>query len=85
MTVSQCTSTALDTRSEQLVQAALSELMKGRTTIVVAHRLTTIKDADIICVVQDGRIIEKGSHADLVHVPEGHYRSLFRRQHSRTI
>jgi len=57
---------ALDTQSERLVQAALERLQKGRTTIVVAHRLSTIMGADIIHVMQDGKIIETGNHAELL-------------------
>jgi len=57
---------ALDTESERAVQAALEELMKGRTTIVVAHRLSTIENADRIVVLAHGRIVEIGSHRELV-------------------
>jgi len=57
---------ALDAESETLVQTALERLMKGRTTIVIAHRLATILKADRILVMEDGQIIEEGSHADLV-------------------
>ncbi|MCL2469633.1 MAG: ABC transporter ATP-binding protein/permease [Alphaproteobacteria bacterium] len=56
---------ALDTHSEKLIQAALKELMKGRTTFVIAHRLTTILDSDLICVVKDGRIVERGTDEEL--------------------
>ena len=57
---------ALDAESETLVQTALERLMKGRTTIVIAHRLATILKADRILVMEDGQIVEEGSHADLV-------------------
>ena len=57
---------ALDTESEHLVQDALDKLMHGRTTLVIAHRLSTIKGADLICVMQDGRIIERGTHNELI-------------------
>ena len=57
---------ALDTESEHLVQDALDKLMHGRTTLVIAHRLSTIKGADLICVMQEGRIIEQGTHDDLM-------------------
>ncbi len=57
---------ALDTQSERLVQAALERLMEGRTTIVIAHRLSTILRADRIHVVEDGRVVESGSHAELL-------------------
>ena len=56
---------ALDSRSEQKIQAALKNLMRGRTTFVIAHRLATILDADIICVIKDGRIVEKGTDVEL--------------------
>lgn len=57
---------ALDTESERLVQEALERLMKNRTTIVVAHRLSTIVNADLICVMQDGKIVERGTHHELL-------------------
>lgn len=57
---------SLDTESERQVQAALSILMKGRTTLVVAHRLSTIVDADLIYVIENGSVVEQGRHADLV-------------------
>jgi subfamily B ATP-binding cassette protein MsbA len=57
---------ALDTESERLVQAALERLMKGRTTVVVAHRLSTVVNADVIYVVDHGKVLETGSHADLI-------------------
>ena len=56
---------ALDSHSEQQIQAALKKLMHGRTTFVIAHRLATILDADIICVIKNGRIVEKGTDAEL--------------------
>jgi subfamily B ATP-binding cassette protein MsbA len=57
---------ALDTESERQVQAALRRLMKGRTTLVIAHRLSTIVGADLICVMDRGRIVESGKHAQLL-------------------
>ena len=57
---------SLDTESERIVQAALEELMQGRTTICIAHRLSTIQRADVIVVLDNGRIVEKGTHAELV-------------------
>jgi len=57
---------ALDTQSERLVQAALATLMKGRTTFAVAHRLSTIQAADQILVIEDGRIVERGTHSELL-------------------
>ncbi len=57
---------ALDSESERQVQAALAELMRGRTTLVVAHRLSTVADADLIYVIEDGRVLERGSHGELI-------------------
>ena len=66
---------ALDTESERLVQDALEKLMKTRTTVAVAHRLSTIKNADEICVLHEGRIVERGTHDDLI-AKNGYYRKL---------
>ena len=66
---------ALDTESERLVQDALEKLMKTRTTIAVAHRLSTIKHADEICVLHEGKIVERGSHEELIS-KNGYYRKL---------
>ncbi len=67
---------ALDTESERLVQDALNNLMKGRTTLVIAHRLSTVKEADEIIVMQDGSIVEQGNHYDLIEIEESVYRKL---------
>ena len=66
---------ALDSESERLVQEALEHLMKERTTLVVAHRLSTIKHADLICVMHEGRIVERGTHDDL-YALGGYYTKL---------
>ena len=57
---------ALDAQSEQLVQLALDRLMQGRTTLVIAHRLATIRDADAIVVLDRGRVVDQGTHDELV-------------------
>ncbi len=67
---------ALDTESERLVQDALEKLMKNRTTIVIAHRLSTVRNADLICVLNEGRIVERGSHAELLE-KAGVFRKLY--------
>ena len=66
---------ALDSESEKLVQEALEHLMKDRTTLVVAHRLSTIKHADLICVMHEGQIVERGTHDDL-YALNGYYTKL---------
>jgi len=70
---------ALDTESEQLVQEALERLMVGRTTLIIAHRLSTVKNADRIAVLQDGRLIELGKHDELI-AEDGLYARLYRQQ-----
>ncbi|XP_030521402.1 ABC transporter B family member 25-like [Rhodamnia argentea] len=70
---------ALDAESEYLVQDAMDSLMKGRTVLVIAHRLSTVKSADTVAVVSDGQIVERGSHEDLLS-KDGVYTALVRRQ-----
>jgi subfamily B ATP-binding cassette protein MsbA len=72
---------ALDSESERQVQAALDALMRGRTTIVIAHRLSTIEAADRIAVLERGRIVETGRHAELL-AREGVYAKLYRMQYA---
>ncbi|CAJ1972553.1 unnamed protein product [Sphenostylis stenocarpa] len=72
---------ALDTVSERLVQEALDKLMEGRTTILVAHRLSTVRDADSIAVLQNGRVAEMGSHERLMVKPGSIYKQLVSLQH----
>ncbi len=71
---------ALDAESEQAVQAALEELMENRTTLVIAHRLATVKMADQVVVLDHGRVVESGSHAELLERNDGLYRYLHRLQ-----
>jgi ABC-type multidrug transport system fused ATPase/permease subunit len=74
---------ALDTESEKLVQEALENLMKDRTTLVVAHRLSTIRNADLICVLHEGQIVEQGTHTELL-AKNGYYRRLIEMQQANT-
>ena len=67
---------SIDTRTEELVQAGMDALMKGRTTFVIAHRLSTIKNSDCIMVMEQGRIIERGSHDELI-AAKGRYYQLY--------
>jgi subfamily B ATP-binding cassette protein MsbA len=71
---------SLDSESEQMIQAGLNQLMQGRTTFVIAHRLSTIRRADQILVVEEGRIVERGNHAQL-YALGGRYYDLYMRQH----
>jgi len=68
---------SLDSESERAVQDALEKLMEGRTTIVIAHRLSTVQSADQIVVLHQGRIVETGTHEELLLKPEGLYRKLY--------
>lgn len=70
---------SLDSESEALIQEGLAELMRGRTTFVIAHRLSTIRRADQILVVEDGRVVERGTHEELLR-QGGRYRDLYTRQ-----
>ena len=67
---------ALDAESEKVVQDALDKVMVNRTTIVVAHRLCTIKNADLIAVIKNGVVVEEGRHETLINIQEGFYASL---------
>ncbi len=67
---------ALDTESERLVQDAIIKLMQNRTSVVIAHRLSTILHADLIVVMDEGRIVETGTHAELMEKPDGFYKKL---------
>jgi subfamily B ATP-binding cassette protein MsbA len=67
---------SLDTESESFIQESLGELLQGRTTLVIAHRLSTIQRADLILVIEDGRVVERGRHGDLMAL-EGRYHRLY--------
>jgi ABC-type multidrug transport system fused ATPase/permease subunit len=69
----------IDTRTEKIIQEALATLLQGRTSVVIAHRLSTIRTADRILAVRDGRIVESGTHAELIKQDEL-YADLYRRQ-----
>ena len=74
---------SIDTRTEIKIQKAFNEMMKGRTCFVVAHRLSTIKESDIILVMKDGNIIEQGSHDELIR-KGGFYNTLYNSQFAAT-
>ena len=76
---------ALDAESEKSVQEALDRVMVGRTTVVVAHRLSTIRNADVIAVVQGGKIVETGNHEELMSNPTSVYASLVQLQEAATL
>jgi ABC-type multidrug transport system fused ATPase/permease subunit len=69
----------LDTESEQLIQAAMGTLLAGRTTFVIAHRLSTIRRADLILLMEEGRVVERGTHEELMR-QRGIYYGMVRRQ-----
>jgi ABC-type multidrug transport system fused ATPase/permease subunit len=71
---------SLDAESERVVQDALNNLMEGRTSIIIAHRLATIRDVDRIYVLQGGHIIEQGTHDELSAIESGAYSSLAKLQ-----
>ncbi|MDE0461944.1 MAG: ABC transporter ATP-binding protein, partial [Caldilineaceae bacterium] len=73
---------SVDTRTEQRIQAALNDLLKGRTSFVIAHRLSTIRSADQVLVLQDGEIIERGTHEGLL-AQRGFYYELYMNQFRR--
>ena len=67
---------SLDTESEMLIQKSLNQLLRGRTTFVIAHRLSTIQRADMILVIEDGEIVERGKHDELI-ARKGRYHQLY--------
>jgi ATP-binding cassette subfamily B protein len=75
---------SIDTLTEKAIQDAIATVIKGRTSFVIAHRLSTIVDADVILVVRDGRIIERGTHKELMR-KKGHYYDLYTRQYEEMV
>lgn len=75
---------SLDSASEAAVQQALAEALDGRTSIVIAHRLSTVRAADLILVIEDGRIVERGTHRDLL-ARAGRYAELYDTQFSEEV
>jgi len=71
---------SIDTETEAIIQYAIEKLIQKRTSIIIAHRLSTIRHADKILVLKKGRIVEEGSHDDLLSRPSGHYRQLYEKQ-----
>merc|ERR1712226_1154636 len=71
---------ALDTKTERHIQTALSEVIKDRTTLVVAHRLSTVVDADLILVLKDGIIVERGTHSQLLSMANSVYSEMWSQQ-----
>jgi subfamily B ATP-binding cassette protein MsbA len=72
---------SLDSESENLIQDALKRLMQGRTTLIIAHRLSTVQAADTIVVFENGTVVETGAHTDLLQKPGGLYRLLYMEQY----
>ena len=68
---------SVDSYSEEMIQTATEKITKGRTSIIIAHRLATIKKADKIIVMEAGKIVEIGSHKELIQKEEGHYKNLY--------
>jgi len=70
---------SIDTRTEALIQQALSKLLAGRTSFVIAHRLSTVRNADLILVIEEGKIVESGDHCSLIQ-QDGLYADLYQKQ-----
>ena len=67
----------MDTATERRIQEALSKLIEGKTTIMIAHRLSTLRDADQLIVIERGRVAESGTHAELLEKEDGIYKKLY--------
>ncbi len=72
---------ALDAETQKKIEDSLRELMKDKTTFIVAHRLSAVRDADKICVLHKGKIVEEGNHEELIQIPNGRYRKLYELQY----
>ncbi|MCI6716292.1 MAG: ATP-binding cassette domain-containing protein, partial [Mollicutes bacterium] len=75
---------ALDNQAEKIVQQAIENLMKDRTVFVIAHRLTTVQNADRIAVIKNGELVELGNHQELINIQDGTYRHLYESQFAKT-
>ena len=71
---------SIDTQSEHLIQKAISKITEGRTSVVIAHRLATIKAADKILVMDKGQVVEEGNHEELLKMEDGYYTRLYQMQ-----
>lgn len=68
---------SIDTHAEKLIQKATKEITKGKTSLVIAHRLATVQRADKIIVLDKGKIVEVGTHQELLNIANGHYKNLY--------
>ena len=71
---------SIDSFTEELIQTATDRIIKNKTSIIIAHRLTTIKKADKIIVFERGKIVEKGTHSELIKIEQGYYKKLYKLQ-----
>ena len=71
---------SVDSYTEESIQRAIEKITTGKTSIIIAHRLTTIRNADRIIVLENGEIVEQGPHEELIKVPRGHYLNLYEMQ-----
>ena len=74
---------SVDSYTEESIQQAIKTITKGKTSLIIAHRLTTIRSADRIIVLENGQIVEQGTHENLIKIPSGHYLNLYEVQLSK--